>query len=57
MARRLKAMLADPLLAQRAEIVGRQLAGEDGTCAACDALEELYRSSRKDSTPAGSKGR
>ncbi len=42
-ARRLKAMLADPLLAQRAESVGKQLAGEDGLRAACDALEKLGR--------------
>jgi UDP:flavonoid glycosyltransferase YjiC (YdhE family) len=41
--RRLKAMLADPLLAQRAESVGKRLAGEDGVRAACDALEELHR--------------
>ena len=42
-ARRLKAMLADPLLAQRAESVGKQLASEDGVRMACDALEELYK--------------
>jgi hypothetical protein len=42
-ARRLKAMLADPLLAQRAESVGKQLAGEDGVRTACNALEELER--------------
>jgi UDP:flavonoid glycosyltransferase YjiC (YdhE family) len=42
-ARRLKAMLANPLLAQRAESVGKQLASEDGVRAACDALEELER--------------
>ena len=42
-ARRLKVMLADPLLAQRAESVGKQLAGEDGLRAACDALEKLGR--------------
>jgi UDP:flavonoid glycosyltransferase YjiC (YdhE family) len=46
-ARRLKAMLADPLLAKRAESVARQLAKEDGVRTACDALEELYRSKRK----------
>jgi len=34
-------MLADPLLVQRAESVGKQLAGEDGVRAACNALEEL----------------
>jgi len=42
-ARRLKAMLAEPLLAQRAESVARRLANEDGVRTACDALEELYR--------------
>jgi UDP:flavonoid glycosyltransferase YjiC (YdhE family) len=42
-ARRLKAMLANPSLAQRAERVGKQLASEDGVRAACDALEELER--------------
>jgi len=36
-------MLADPLLAQRAESVGKQLASEDGVRMACDALEELYK--------------
>jgi UDP:flavonoid glycosyltransferase YjiC (YdhE family) len=45
-ARRLKAMLANSLLAQRAESVGKLLAGEDGVRAACDALEELYKRSR-----------
>ena len=45
-ARRVKAMLADPLLAKRAESVARQLAKEDGVRTACDALEELYRSER-----------
>jgi UDP:flavonoid glycosyltransferase YjiC (YdhE family) len=43
-ARRLKAMLAEPILAQRAASVAQQLAHEDGVRAACDALEELYRS-------------
>jgi UDP:flavonoid glycosyltransferase YjiC (YdhE family) len=45
-ARRLKAMLAKPRLAQQAESVARQLANEDGVHTACDALEELYRNSR-----------
>ena len=45
-ARRLKAMLAQPLLAQRAESVARLLTNEDGVRTACDALEELYRNSR-----------
>jgi UDP:flavonoid glycosyltransferase YjiC (YdhE family) len=42
-ARRLKAMLANPLLAQHAKNVARQLASEDGVCAACNALEKLER--------------
>jgi UDP:flavonoid glycosyltransferase YjiC (YdhE family) len=42
-ARRLKAMLAEPLLTKRAESVARLLANENGVGAACDALEELYR--------------
>jgi UDP:flavonoid glycosyltransferase YjiC (YdhE family) len=44
-ARRLKAMLAQPMLAQRAESVARLLNNEDGVRTACDALEELYRNS------------
>jgi UDP:flavonoid glycosyltransferase YjiC (YdhE family) len=42
-ARRLRAMLDDPLLAQRAESVAKQLSREDGVKTACDALEDLYR--------------
>jgi UDP:flavonoid glycosyltransferase YjiC (YdhE family) len=45
-ARRLKSMLAKPLLAKRAEKVALRLANEDGVRAACDALEELFRKSR-----------
>jgi UDP:flavonoid glycosyltransferase YjiC (YdhE family) len=48
-ARKLKQMLAAPLLAQRATSVAQQLAGENGVRTACDALEELYRRSRKNS--------
>ena len=44
--RRLKKMLASPLLAQRAESVARLLSREDGVRTACDALEELYKRSR-----------
>jgi UDP:flavonoid glycosyltransferase YjiC (YdhE family) len=44
-ARRLKAMLAEPVLFKRAESVGKRLAGEDGVGTACDALEELYKNS------------
>ena len=45
-ARRLRSMLADPLLARRAESVAQQLSREDGVGSACDALEELYKNSR-----------
>jgi rhamnosyltransferase subunit B len=45
-ARKLKAMLADSRLAQRAESVARMLNNEDGVRTACDALEELYRNSQ-----------
>jgi UDP:flavonoid glycosyltransferase YjiC (YdhE family) len=45
-ARRLKAMLAEPLLAQRAKSVAQQLSHEDGVRAACDALEKLYERTR-----------
>ncbi len=45
-ARKLKAMLAEPRLAQQSESVARQLASENGVRAACDALEELYKRSR-----------
>jgi UDP:flavonoid glycosyltransferase YjiC (YdhE family) len=46
-ARRLRSMLAEPLLFQRAERVARKLSHEDGVRTACDALEELYRNTRK----------
>jgi rhamnosyltransferase subunit B len=46
-ARRLKAMLDEPRLFRRAESVANRLAGEDGVRTACDALEELHRSTRK----------
>jgi UDP:flavonoid glycosyltransferase YjiC (YdhE family) len=45
-ARALKAMLADPSLARRAELVAQQVQQEDGIRTACDALEKLYRNSR-----------
>ena len=41
-ARRLKAMLAEPILTRRAQGVARRLAGEDGVKSACDALEALH---------------
>jgi rhamnosyltransferase subunit B len=55
-ARKVAAMLAEPLYAQRAESVARQLAQEDGVRAACDQLEELYRSTRKPVSQAPSQG-
>jgi len=45
--RKLAAMLAKPLLAQRAAIVAEQLSHEDGVKTACDALERLYANTRK----------
>jgi UDP:flavonoid glycosyltransferase YjiC (YdhE family) len=45
-ARKLKAMLAEPLFARRAEQVARRLAQEDGVRSACDALDELYQNTR-----------
>jgi hypothetical protein len=41
-------MLAAPVLARRAEKVALRLEHEDGVRAACDALERLYRKTRKD---------
>ena len=49
-ARRLKAMLAEPLYSGRAEQVAYWLEHEDGVQSACDALEELYRSTSKASS-------
>jgi UDP:flavonoid glycosyltransferase YjiC (YdhE family) len=46
-ARKLKSMLAEPKFAQRAEQVARMLEHEDGVRSACDALEELYRKTRR----------
>ena len=41
-ARKLKAMLAEPLFARRAQAVAARLEHEDGVGAACNVLEELY---------------
>ena len=49
-ARKLKAMLAEPLFARRAEQVARRLEHDDGVRSACDALEALYRSGRQGSS-------
>ncbi len=49
-ARKLKSMLSEPLFAKQAERVAHRLESEDGVGAACDALEELYRSRAKQGT-------
>jgi UDP:flavonoid glycosyltransferase YjiC (YdhE family) len=46
-ARKLKAMLAEPKFARRAAQVAHRLELEDGVRSACDALEELYRKTRQ----------
>jgi rhamnosyltransferase subunit B len=46
-ARKLKAMLAEPQFALQAQSVAKQLAQEDGVRTACDALERLYLDTRK----------
>ena len=46
-ARKLKAMLAEPILARRAVEVAQILEQEDGVGTACNALEELYERTRK----------
>jgi rhamnosyltransferase subunit B len=46
-ARKLKAMLEEPRFAQRAEQVARMLEHENGVKAAFDALERLYKRTRK----------
>ena len=45
-ARKLEILLEDPKYLRRAEAVARRLASEDGTKAACDALEELQHQSQ-----------
>jgi rhamnosyltransferase subunit B len=46
-ARKLKAMLDEPKFQKRAAQVAEQLRHEDGVRSACDALEELYRTTRQ----------
>ncbi|HEY1159376.1 MAG TPA: glycosyltransferase [Terracidiphilus sp.] len=46
-ARKLQAMLEEPSFARRAALVAQRLEHEDGVRSACDALEELYRSTRQ----------
>jgi UDP:flavonoid glycosyltransferase YjiC (YdhE family) len=50
-ARKLRAMLTEPLFALRAKLISRRLERENGTRTACDALEELYRSTRQGIDP------
>jgi UDP:flavonoid glycosyltransferase YjiC (YdhE family) len=45
-ARRLKAMLGEPILAKRAASVAARLRHEDGVTTACDALEGLFERTR-----------
>jgi rhamnosyltransferase subunit B len=46
-AKRLQAMLGEPLFAERAQAVAKRLANEDGVRTACDALEKLWARMRK----------
>jgi rhamnosyltransferase subunit B len=46
-ARKLKAMLDEPLFAERATAVAKRLEQEDGVRTACDALVELYERTRR----------
>jgi UDP:flavonoid glycosyltransferase YjiC (YdhE family) len=46
-ARKMKAILAEPQFALQAQRVAKQLAREDGVRTACDALERLYLDTRK----------
>ena len=47
-ARRIKAMLAEPLFAKRSQSVAARLNHEDGVKTACDALENLYERAGKE---------
>jgi len=46
-ARRLKAMLAEPLFGKRSHSVAALLSHEDGVKTACDALENLHARTRR----------
>jgi UDP:flavonoid glycosyltransferase YjiC (YdhE family) len=46
-ARKLRAMMAEPLFAKRATLVAHRLEHEDGVGSACAALEELYQHTQK----------
>jgi rhamnosyltransferase subunit B len=45
-ARKLQLLLEEPRYARRAALVARRLAHEEGTKSACDALEQLWRSTK-----------
>jgi MGT family glycosyltransferase len=47
-ARKLRILLEEPKYLRRADAVARRLADEDGTKAACDALEELWQRTNAD---------
>lgn len=46
-ARKIRSILEEPKFARRAQSVARRLANEDGVRTACDALEELWRNTRR----------
>lgn len=48
--RKLRKMLGDPELAEKARAVAEQLRGEDGVKTACDALEALHERTRSHAT-------
>jgi rhamnosyltransferase subunit B len=56
-ARKVIAMLEEPKFAEQAEVVARQIAGEDGVKTACDALEALQARTRGAGSASGAVGR
>ena len=50
--RKLRKMLDEPELTEKARAVAEQLRGEDGVKTACDALEGLYAKNRQATTQA-----
>jgi UDP:flavonoid glycosyltransferase YjiC (YdhE family) len=46
-ARKIRAMLEDPKFAARAESIATKLAAEHGVQTACDALEDLWKRTRR----------
>lgn len=45
-ARKLRAMMSEPMFALRAKLLAQRLQNENGVQSACDALEELYQRTR-----------